>query len=228
MTNASGRHASRLICVVILAAMLLSACAGNTENDSSNDSSPQEVSRPSQEQPQMAASPDAALEAEEKDVSMGSAETDAPEGSSQKESSGSKEEGPQPEKPEANEPEESPDVSEEPPTVTLTAWGTEDSPVILEKREVTWEQGDTVLGLLVRVTREERIHMAYRGGGRTGYVEGIDNLYEFDHGPASGWVYSINGVFPDRSAGGMSVSPGDDIVWWYTLDAGRDVGTVSP
>jgi hypothetical protein len=124
------------------------------------------------------------------------------------------------------------EVPVEEPAVTLTVMmtirGMEGSPEILPAQPVPWEPGDTVLDLLIRVTREQRIHMAHRGRGRTGYVEGIDNLYEFDHGPASGWVYSVNGVFPDRSSGGREVNAGDDIVWWYTLDAGRDVEAVSP
>jgi hypothetical protein len=112
--------------------------------------------------------------------------------------------------------------------ITMTIRGMEGSPAILPAHPVPWEPGDTVLDLLIRVTREQRIHMAHRGRGRTGYVEGIDNLYEFDHGPASGWVYSVNGVFPDRSAGGWEADQGDEIVWWFTLDAGRDVEAVSP
>ncbi|MDW7672252.1 MAG: DUF4430 domain-containing protein [Bacillota bacterium] len=113
-------------------------------------------------------------------------------------------------------------------TVMMTIRGLQGSPAILPAHPVPWEPGDTVLDLLIRVTREQRIHMAFRGRGRTGYVEGIDNLYEFDHGPASGWVYSVNGVFPDRSAGGWEADQGDEIVWWFTLDAGRDVEAVSP
>lgn len=29
------------------------------------------------------------------------------------------------------------------------------------------------------------------------YIEGIGNLYEFDCGNLSGWMYSVNGVWPD-------------------------------
>ena len=89
---------------------------------------------------------------------------------------------------------------------------------------VAVEPGDTVLDVLVGITRSRKIHLDVRGRGTTGYVIGIDNLYEFDHGPSSGWMYSMNGDFPDRGAGSRKVSEGDRIHWVYTLDAGRDVG----
>ena len=130
--------------------------------------------------------------------------------------------------PVANTPEVPVEDPAEKLAVMMTIRGLEGSPAILPAHSVPWEPGDTVLDLLIRVTREQRIHMAHRGRGRTGYVEGIDNLYEFDHGPASGWVYSVNGIFPDRSAGGREADQGDEIVWWYTLDAGRDVEAMSP
>ena len=114
-----------------------------------------------------------------------------------------------------------------PPTAQVTIRSMEGLPDIITDQPVAWEPGDTVLNLLIRVTREHRVHLAYRGRGRTAYVEGINNLYEFDHGPASGWVYSVNGVFPDRSAGGWETAADDNIIWWYTLDAGRDVGVSS-
>jgi hypothetical protein len=130
--------------------------------------------------------------------------------------------------PALDSPEQPAEQSADPGKVTMTIRSMEGFPAILPAQPVPWEPGDTVLDLLIRVTREKRIHMAHRGRGRTGYVEGIDNLYEFDHGPASGWVYSVNGVFPDRSAGGWEADQGDEIIWWYTLDAGRDVEAVSP
>ena len=130
--------------------------------------------------------------------------------------------------PAVDSPEEPAVHNADPAKVTMTILSMEGSPATLPAQPIPLEPGDTVLDLLIRVTREHRIHMAYRGRGRTGYVEGIDNLYEFDHGPASGWVYSVNGFFPDRSAGGWEVDQGDEIIWWYTLDAGRDVEAVSP
>ncbi len=95
---------------------------------------------------------------------------------------------------------------------------------VLETREVEIREDDKVLDVLIRITRREEIQMDFRGSGTGAYVEGIDNLYEFDHGPESGWMYKVNGSFPNLSAGNWPVNPGDHLEWVYTKDLGKDVG----
>lgn len=56
------------------------------------------------------------------------------------------------------------------------------------------------------------------------YIEGINNLYEFDCGEGSGWVYSVNGVYPNYGCSNYKVQPGDSIEWHYTCNFGKDVG----
>lgn len=56
------------------------------------------------------------------------------------------------------------------------------------------------------------------------YIEGIDNVYEFDFGEMSGWTYKVNGVFPGYSSSEYILSPGDRVEFVYTCDMGRDVG----
>lgn len=111
-------------------------------------------------------------------------------------------------------------------TIVITIQGKADEPPILPATVVSLEEGDTVLDVLLRITRQERIHAASRGRGKTGYVEAIGNLYEFEHGAGSGWMFSVNGIFPNRSAGAFEVESGDSVTWWYTLDAGRDLEAV--
>lgn len=48
------------------------------------------------------------------------------------------------------------------------------------------------------------------------YVEGINGKFEFDEGPDSGWMYSVNGVKPKKSAGKYSIKKGDKVKWYYT------------
>ena len=55
-------------------------------------------------------------------------------------------------------------------------------------------------------------------------IEGIANLYEFDGGPLSGWVYSVNGVFPNYGSSKYALKDGDQVLWQYTCDLGADVG----
>ncbi|NDL67181.1 DUF4430 domain-containing protein [Anaerotalea alkaliphila] len=114
------------------------------------------------------------------------------------------------------------------PTVTITIQGPVGTPPLRTAAPVALRQGDTVLDLLQRMAKEQRLHLSVRGSGRAGYVEAIDNLYEFDQGPGSGWMYSVNGAFPDRSSGEWEPEDGDTVVWWYTLDAGKDVREAQP
>ncbi|WP_102347529.1 DUF4430 domain-containing protein [Bacillus sp. Marseille-P3661] len=65
------------------------------------------------------------------------------------------------------------------------------------------------------------------GSGSTTYVTGINGLMEFDHGPESGWNYSVNGQFPTASAGAYLLENGDQVRWLYTIDLGNDVGAGS-
>ena len=50
------------------------------------------------------------------------------------------------------------------------------------------------------------------------YVEGIGNLYEFDCGSESGWMYKVNGWFPNYGCSSYTLSDGDVIVWCYTCN----------
>ena len=58
----------------------------------------------------------------------------------------------------------------------------------------------------------------------TAYIEGIGNLYEFDGGPLSGWMYSVNGVFPNYGCAAYTLKEGDVVAWRYTCDLGGDIG----
>ena len=50
------------------------------------------------------------------------------------------------------------------------------------------------------------------------YVEGIHQLYEKDCGGTSGWVYYVNGQFPNVGSSAYPVSPGDRIEWVYSIE----------
>lgn len=59
------------------------------------------------------------------------------------------------------------------------------------------------------------------------YIEGINQLYEFDGGGQSGWQYCVNGWFPNYGCSSYSVEDGDVIEWKYTCNLGSDVGNTS-
>lgn len=97
--------------------------------------------------------------------------------------------------------------------------------VMLATTEVEPQEGETVFSLLQRVTRENGIPMEanFTPGTGSAYVEGIGNLYEFDCGQRSGWLYFVNGISPGYSCSEYTLKPGDRVEWIYTCDLGQDV-----
>ena len=97
---------------------------------------------------------------------------------------------------------------------------------ILGNTEVTFTEGETVFDVLQRVCKEKGIHMEYMESPiyNSAYIEGIYNLYEFDVGNLSGWMYKVNGWFPNYGCSLYTLSDGDIIGWVYTCDLGNDVG----
>ncbi len=109
-------------------------------------------------------------------------------------------------------------------TVLITIHGYPAGEYILTAGEVELEAGDSVMDILLRVAKMQDIQLGFRGRGASSYVQGINNLYEFDHGPGSGWIYRVNDHFPSRSPGAWKVENGDHIEWFYTQNMGRDIG----
>ena len=101
-----------------------------------------------------------------------------------------------------------------------------DNGVILSATTVTFTEGESVYDVLQRVCRDNGIQMDASWSGKYGsaYVEGIANLYEFDVGSGSGWMYKVNGCFPNYGCSSYTLSQGDVICWVYTCNLGDDVG----
>ena len=97
---------------------------------------------------------------------------------------------------------------------------------ILPATTVEFNEGDSVHDVLKAVCKENGIHMesTYTPMYDSAYVEGINQLYEFDCGELSGWMYNVNGWFPNYGCSKYTVSDGDVINWVYTCDLGKDVG----
>lgn len=98
---------------------------------------------------------------------------------------------------------------------------------ILPTTTVTFTQGETVLDVLNRICEEWGIQLEYSWTPLYGsyYVEGINHLYEFSCGQQSGWMYKVNGWFPNYGCSKYILDDGDEIVWCYTCKGlGTDVG----
>lgn len=97
---------------------------------------------------------------------------------------------------------------------------------ILAAETVEFTEGESVFDLLARVCRERKIHMEFSVTPiyNSAYIEGIANLYEFDCGELSGWMYRVNGWFPNYGCSGYLLRDGDIVEWLYTCDLGEDIG----
>lgn len=102
-----------------------------------------------------------------------------------------------------------------------------DDGVILKEVTVEFEEGETVFDVLNRVCRQYNIPIEYSWTPMydSYYIEGINNLYEFDCGSESGWMYKVNGWFPNYGCSSYYLTGGEKIVWCYTCNGlGEDVG----
>jgi GH25 family lysozyme M1 (1,4-beta-N-acetylmuramidase) len=93
--------------------------------------------------------------------------------------------------------------------------------------KVEFDEGETVFDVLVRICERLGIQIEYSWTPmyNSYYVESINHLYEMDCGPESGWMYKVNGWFPNYGCSSYTVENGDNIVWCYTCKGlGADVG----
>ena len=98
--------------------------------------------------------------------------------------------------------------------------------VILSKTTVVFYEGESVFDVLQRLCKERGIHMESEWTPiyNSAYIEGIHNLYEFDCGALSGWMYKVNGWYPNYGCSRYQLKAGDVVEWRYTCDLGNDVG----
>ena len=100
--------------------------------------------------------------------------------------------------------------------------------VILPPTEYVLRSGDTVFDILDRAVRYNKIQMEYQGSDENSYgsvyIRGINYLYEFSCGPLSGWMYRVDGEYPNFGCSKYELKDGQNIEWIYTCDLGEDVG----
>ena len=100
--------------------------------------------------------------------------------------------------------------------------------VILPETAYVLREGDTVFDILDRAARYNRIQMEYQGGDKNSfgsvYIQSIHYLYEFSCGPLSGWIYKVNGEFPNYGCSRYELKDGDTVEWVYSCNLGKDAG----
>ena len=70
--------------------------------------------------------------------------------------------------------------------------------LILKIDNAEFTEGESVFEVMQRELESRKVHFEFVDAKvyKSAYIEGISNLYEFDCGELSGWVYSVNGEFP--------------------------------
>lgn len=98
--------------------------------------------------------------------------------------------------------------------------------VFLPETEVSFTEGESVFDVLERACKANKLHMefSFTPAYDSAYVEGIGNLYEFDMGALSGWMYAVNGWCPNYGCSQYALQDGDTVEWHYTCDLGADIG----
>ncbi len=101
--------------------------------------------------------------------------------------------------------------------------------VIFASKKVSFYEGESVFNVLQREMKKAKIHMEFSNTPmfNSAYIEGINNLYEFDCGELSGWMYKVNDWFPNYGCSRYQLNQDDIIEWVYTCDLGIDVGGFS-
>ena len=97
------------------------------------------------------------------------------------------------------------------------------SGVLLPETSFPIAAGDTVYTVLTDAARAHALHMEASGAQGLMYIHGIGNVYEFDFGDLSGWLYTVNGETFSVGVDQYVLQPGDKVQFHYTLELGKDL-----
>ena len=97
--------------------------------------------------------------------------------------------------------------------------------VIYETKEVKFTEGESCFDILERELKNAGIliESSITPATKSVYIEGINNLYEFDCGKQSGWMYTVNGDVPNVSCSEYKIKENDEIKFQYTCNLGEDI-----
>lgn len=95
--------------------------------------------------------------------------------------------------------------------------------VLLPQTSFPIAAGDTVYTVLTDAARLHALHMEASGANGLMYIHGIGNIYEFDFGELSGWLYTVNGETHSVGVDQYVLKPGDRVEFRYTLELGKDM-----
>lgn len=88
--------------------------------------------------------------------------------------------------------------------------------IMLDNYKATLKSKSTVYDLLKKACNDKGITYTAKDTMYSVYIVGINNIDEKDCGKDSGWMYSVNGSFPNVSADSKRLKDGDKVVFTYT------------
>ena len=92
--------------------------------------------------------------------------------------------------------------------------------IIYPEQKIKFSEGESAFDILKRELTEKSIHLEFvkTPGYDSMYIEGIGNLYEFDCGEYSGWLYKINGEKMTYGCSKYLLKNGDKVEFLYTCN----------
>lgn len=88
--------------------------------------------------------------------------------------------------------------------------------IMLDNYKATLKSKSTVYDLLKKACNDKGITYTAKDTMYSVYIVGINNIDEKDCGKDSGWMYSVNGSFPNVSVDSKRLKDGDKVVFTYT------------
>ena len=97
---------------------------------------------------------------------------------------------------------------------------------VIPSGNIELNEGDTAWMLLKRELDSRGISYEYEWTEKydSVYVQAIAGDGEFDHGSGSGWMYNVNGHYPNYGSSKYILKDGDVLQWRYTTNLGADLG----
>lgn len=92
--------------------------------------------------------------------------------------------------------------------------------IILNEIKVEFFPDESVFDILYRELKNHNIHLEFvkTPAYNSVYIEGIANLYEFDCGELSGWLYKVNGIKPTYGCSEYKLKNNDKVEFIYTCN----------
>ncbi|MBT9672395.1 DUF4430 domain-containing protein [Secundilactobacillus kimchicus] len=87
---------------------------------------------------------------------------------------------------------------------------------VLKSGNVAIKDGDTAFDVLKQLDSD----ISYTGSGSSIYVTRIGSYTAGSGGVGGGWLYNVNGSYPNASAGSYKVKSGDLVQWVWTSTLG--------